>query len=441
MSELPTTAVLVGPIQDGWSSGVLSDYIERPQYGHTDSASDDASGTKFLRITDIQDGQVNWPTVPYCKCHRSVLDSKRLLPGDVVVARIGATTGKSFYIDSTPNEAIFASYLIRLRAKPGRIHPRYLYYYMQTAEYWAHVDLHKGNRLKGGVNIAVLESLPVLVPSPAEQAQIVRVLDAVQSAVRSEAARASHTAGLHRAAMSELFTRGLRDEDQKESEFGPVPASWAVEVIDERWTVRSGTTPARSNAAFWDGGTIPWVKTAELRYTVISETEEHITAAAVDSGAARIFPKDTLLLAMYGQGVTRGKVGMLGVPAACNQACAAITPKDDRLTRRFLFHLLSWRYEAIRNMAHGGQQQNLNLDIVRALPIAYPTDHAEQAAIVAILDTAERKIAIHRQRHAVLERLFAELLHQLMTQQLSVGDLDLSELTGHEASELQVGAV
>ncbi|MEV8440110.1 restriction endonuclease subunit S [Actinosynnema sp. NPDC051121] len=173
-TELPT----------GWTTGVLGDYVERPDYGFTDSASDDSSGTKFLRITDIQDGQVDWPSVPYCNCPPDVLRSKRLRPGDVVVARIGATTGKSFYIDATPDDAVFASYLIRLRAKPEKILPRYLYFYMQTDEYWAHIDLHKGDRLKGGVNIAVLESMPVAVPPIDKQAQIVQVLDLLQAAVR-----------------------------------------------------------------------------------------------------------------------------------------------------------------------------------------------------------------------------------------------------------------
>ncbi|MEU8024215.1 restriction endonuclease subunit S [Micromonospora haikouensis] len=169
----------------GWTSGTLGDYIERPEYGYTDSASDDASGTKFLRITDIQDGEVDWLTVPYCNCPPDVLATKQLLPGDVVVARIGATTGKSFYIDATPVDAVFASYLIRLRAKPERLLPRFLYFYMQTDGYWNHIDLHKGDRLKGGVNIAVLQSMPVVIPPLAEQARVVEVLDLVQLAVRS----------------------------------------------------------------------------------------------------------------------------------------------------------------------------------------------------------------------------------------------------------------
>ena len=122
-------------LPSGWEEGALEEYIERPEYGFTDSSNNDPLGTKFLRITDIQDGQVDWSTVPYCDCPRDVVASKRLRPGDVVVARIGATTGKSFFIDSPPHEAVFASYLIRLRTRATKLLPRFLYFYMQTATY------------------------------------------------------------------------------------------------------------------------------------------------------------------------------------------------------------------------------------------------------------------------------------------------------------------
>jgi type I restriction enzyme M protein len=164
----------------GWVVGVLADYIERPEYGHTDSATAEPVGPRFLRITDIQDGHVDWDTVPYCDCGEDVLEKKRLKPGDLVVARIGATTGKSFYIDQCPT-AVFASYLIRVRARPAYLLPKYLYYFMQTSAYWAHIERHKGDRLKGGVNIPVLESLPIIVPPPEQQLRLVELLDAVET--------------------------------------------------------------------------------------------------------------------------------------------------------------------------------------------------------------------------------------------------------------------
>ena len=181
-------------------------------------------------------------------------------------------------------------------------------------------------------------------------------------------------------------------------------------------------------AGYWVGGAIPWVKTTEVNYCVIDKTDEHITSEGLAQSAAKLLPAGTLLLAMYGQGVTRGRVAILGIDAACNQACAAIRAIDDCIEGRYLYHYLVSRYEAIRQLAHGGQQQNLNLDIVRDLPVVFPSDKAEQREIVAILDAIDRKIDAHQRKRAVLDDLFRSLLHKLMTGEIAVRDLDLSSL-------------
>jgi type I restriction enzyme S subunit len=131
---------------------------------------------------------------------------------------------------------------------------------------------------------------------------------------------------------------------------------------------------------------------------------------------------------MYGQGVTRGKVGILGIEAACNQACAAIRPMDDKIDPKYLYHFLASRYEAIRQQAHGGQQQNLNLEIVRELPVAFPTDKQQQRDIVSILDAVDQKIDLHKQKHSLLDDLFKVLLQKLMTGEIRAADLDLSAI-------------
>lgn len=235
--------------------------------------------------------------------------------------------------------------------------------------------------------------------------------------------------------MRKLFTRGLRGEVQKETEIGLVPENWEVESIRAHHSVVSGGTPSRSNLAFWSGGTIPWVKTTEVNYCVVDQTEEHITPAGLESSAAKLLPAGTLLMAMYGQGVTRGKVAILGIEAACNQACAAIAPTDDIISTRYLYHFLGWQYEAIRSLAHGGQQQNLNLEIVRNLPVAYPPVRQEQEEIVTILDALDRKIDLHRRKRDVLDELFKSLLHKLMTGEIRVDQLDLTALESAQATE------
>jgi type I restriction enzyme S subunit len=264
---------------------------------------------------------------------------------------------------------------------------------------------------------------------PEEQSNIANLLWQVHDNLIASEAAIEVGMDLKRAAMRSLFTKGLRGEAQKDTEIGLVPESWELASIGAHHSVVSGGTPSRGNPAFWSGGTIPWVKTTEVDYCVINETGEHITPLGLESSAAKMLPVGTLLMAMYGQGVTRGKVAILGIEAACNQACAAITPKDDAVLPRYLYHFLTSRYDEIRSLAHGGQQQNLSLEIVRDLPVAYPQTDDEQNEIVVILDALDRKIALHRQKRAVLEELFNALLHKLMTGDIRVADLDLSALT------------
>jgi type I restriction enzyme S subunit len=128
-----------------WKVVKLGEYCEKPEYGYTASATEQDSGYQFLRITDIQDSTVRWDSVPYCEVDKTKIDKYILLPGDIVVARIGATTGKSFLIDDCP-QAVFASYLIRIRAKHELL-PGFLNFYFETEKYWQQINANKGGKL------------------------------------------------------------------------------------------------------------------------------------------------------------------------------------------------------------------------------------------------------------------------------------------------------
>ena len=123
------------PTKLGWQNCTLDDIAEKVDYGHTASAADKPVGPRFLRITDIQNGGVHWESVPYCECSAQDIHDSGLAAGDIVFARTGATTGKSFLIDAIPEPSVFASYLIRLRLKSG-YEPRLLAYYFRTENYW-----------------------------------------------------------------------------------------------------------------------------------------------------------------------------------------------------------------------------------------------------------------------------------------------------------------
>lgn len=158
-------------IPEGWSRATLQDLASRIQYGYTASAIHQLNGPRFLRITDIQNGNVNWESVPTCKIKRSDLEKFALRPGDIVFARTGATTGKSFLIVSCPNDAVFASYLIRVSPNGG-VNSEFLSLFFQTVEYWQFISENVAGNAQPNCNATKLAALLVPFPPAAEQARI-----------------------------------------------------------------------------------------------------------------------------------------------------------------------------------------------------------------------------------------------------------------------------
>lgn len=183
LSRRPSDESELGLIPRGWVVHPMNRLVTKPDYGVTASATIDPSGPQMLRITDITETGVDWATVPYCKSDPEDESRTRLRTGDIVIARIGATTGKSFLVREAPAQAVFASYLIRLRATRD-LEPRFLYHFCNTRLYWRQIDAQKDANLKGGVNASILAALRVPVPPTlAEQQAIADALDAIDASI------------------------------------------------------------------------------------------------------------------------------------------------------------------------------------------------------------------------------------------------------------------
>jgi len=364
--------------------------------------------------------------------------------GNLLVAKITPSfeNGKQALARDMPQPFGYATTeVIPLRPRDPGHDPRLLFFYLLHPDVRHHVaERMEGSTGRQRVPESVLLDVPIPDIDPSDQKAMADALETVQRAIAAEIALTQATQLLKCAAMRTLFTRGLRGEAQKATEIGMMPENWMVEPLGAHHSVVSGGTPSRANPAYWQGGNVPWVKTGEIDYRIITETEEHITQAGLNDSAAKLLSPGTLMLAMYGQGVTRARVALLGIEAACNQACAAVRPTDDAVDSKYLYHYMTYRYEAIRQMAHGGQQQNLNLNIVGNLLVAFSLDVSEQREITAILDAIDRKIDLCRYKRDVLNDLFKALLHKLMTGEIRVTDLDLSALEHYDAAMAGAGA-
>lgn len=164
-----------GVSMDSWEEKKLGDVADT-QYGYTESASSEAIGPQFLRITDIQNGIVNWDKVPYCRISEEELEKYKLSIEDIVIARTGATTGKSYLIKDNIL-SVFASYLIRLKLKTKDVLSNFIYQFMQSQLYWTQItDFSKGIA-QPGVNAQKLKKIKLSLPTLPEQTEIVRIID------------------------------------------------------------------------------------------------------------------------------------------------------------------------------------------------------------------------------------------------------------------------
>ena len=200
----PRKQTEIGEIPESWEMVRLGDYCYKPDYGYTESASNSPVGPKFLRITDIQNEEVNWETVPYCICSQEDREKYLLKAGDIVIARIGATTGKTYMVDDCI-EAVFASYLIRVRTKDDLL-PDFLVQYFRTNGYWEQINQSKGGRLKGGVNIPILSRLVLPLPHFSEQQKITEIMQAFDTKIAALEQETERLDELFHAMLDELMT-------------------------------------------------------------------------------------------------------------------------------------------------------------------------------------------------------------------------------------------
>ncbi|KQB53695.1 hypothetical protein AQS70_09620 [Pseudomonas endophytica] len=159
-----------------WPIVNLGDVCQKVDYGLTASAAERIHGPRFLRITDMQDDTVDWDTVPSCECSEREYDQNKLAVGDIVFARTGATTGKSFLIRHLSKPAVFASYLIRVRPSQS-LDPIYLSYFLKSSMYWHQISTMASGAAQPGVNSSKLKELRLPLPPLPEQKRIAAILD------------------------------------------------------------------------------------------------------------------------------------------------------------------------------------------------------------------------------------------------------------------------
>jgi type I restriction enzyme S subunit len=208
------------------------------------------------------------------------------------------------------------------------------------------------------------------------------------------------------AATAGELTREWREERGLEHE-------WEQSSIDQIAEVGTGSTPLRSNSSFYAAAGTAWITSAATSRELITEASEFVTSEGQAASRLRIYPEGTLLVAMYGEGKTRGQVSELGIPATINQACAAIHAPKDQYLMPFIKIALKANYLKMRSLAEGGNQPNLNLSKIKQFRIGLPP----KSEVFEIIDRVESLFTIADQleakltgAHKIVDRLTPALL-------------------------------
>jgi len=175
--------------------------------------------------------------------------------------------------------------------------------------------------------------------------------------------------------------------------------------------VVSGGTPLRSVSEFYENGAIPWLKTGEVKKGLVYETQEKITEKGLQGSSAKLIPRNSIIIAMYGDGDTAGNVAINKIPLATNQACCNFIVDKEKAHYKFLYYYLKGSYNNLIGLKLGGSQQNLNAQTLRGFPIRAPALSA-QKKIAALLSSYDDLIENNQRRIALLEKMAEEIYRE-----------------------------
>lgn len=378
-----------------WSKKMLSEVAQiNPRRAQIER--DEATSTSFVPMEAVDEilGEVTQTIAqPYLKVKKGYTYFEN---GDVIFAKITPCmqNGKHAVVSGLIDGFGFGSTEFHVIRASEEIIPEWIHYYLrrrQTLD--AALKTFTGAVGQQRVPDGFLKDLEIPVPHPDTQRKIAARLKAQLAEV--ETAR--------QAAQVLLSDTRLLRVRMLKAFFAELDAAPKKKLGDYAETT-SGSTPSRSNKQYWQPAEIAWVKTGEVAFAPITVTEEAISKLALAECSLSLLPPKTILIAMYGQGKTRGQSAILEIPATTNQACFAILP-NDTWEPDFLYLWLKSSYQDLRNLSadRGGNQANLNGALLKALEVPAPGKTEQQQIVVRIQAAMMEIDVIENSSKAALE--------------------------------------
>ena len=367
-----------------------------------------------LRTANIQK-EVIWSDVYYVDRQYVKRDEQLVQTGDILMSMANSyeLVGKVAHVKAVPSSTTFGAFLSAVRPA-SVINGRYLFHFLRSDR--VQLELREGSSQTTNIaNISVgkLNTIEVPLAPLAEQTRIADQLDTLLARINACNNHLDAIPGIlkrfRQAVLSAVLTRDLLDKSDGLS----AEATRKMAKISDIASVGTGSTPLRSNGAFYASAGTPWVTSAATGSPLVVDADQFVTDAAIAAHRLKVYPKGTLLVAMYGEGKTRGQVSELAIDATINQACAAISVDETLATRQFVKLALTANYLVMRELAEGGNQPNLSLSKIKEFEIPLPTLD-EQARIVGevegLLKLADRVEARYTAVRAHAQRLAPQVL-------------------------------
>ncbi len=325
--------------------------------------------------------------------------------GDIVYSTVRPNLCHYGMLESVPDNCLVSTGFAVIKASEDKINPRFLYYFLTLPKVveGLHSIGEQGQATYPAINPSDIEELEIAYPDRSVQDAIVSILSNYDSAI----ANCRRQIALLEEAAMRLYKEWFKEERGEKKKIGDICS-----------IIGAGGTPSRRNSAYWNNGTIPWYKTGELKDTWLYDAEEKITEAGLVGSAAKMFPAETVLMAIYAS-PTLGRLGILDKPGCCNQATLCFCPNTSMASWQWLYCKLFDLRDAFNAIARGAGQQNISGVVVKEYPILLPTPEAMASFTekVSLMFSATRSLG--RQIRALTEAR-DRLLPKLMKGEIAV---------------------
>jgi type I restriction enzyme S subunit len=378
-----------------------------------DAADTEDAFRPYLRAANIQWSGVDCSDIK--SMWFSVRDRAQLLlgAGDLLVSE-GGDVGRSALWKGEIEECYFQNSVNRVRPLDGNLNA-FLLYWMSTMKDKGFIDVLCNKSTIAHFTAEKVGAVPVPLPTPQEQRSIATFLDRetakIDALVEEQRRLIELLKEKRQAVISQAVTKGLDPsvpmKDSGVEWLGPVPAHWEVKTIKRCCMTTSGGTPdtAQQDAYYTDETGIPWVRTMDLDNDLLTSVEVYITERAVQDTACKVLPPGTVMVAMYGGDGTVGKNGLLGIPAAINQAICGLLPTEavapEYLFRYIQFFRPFWMVGAESSR----KDPNISQERVRNAPVLLPPKEEQLAISQHLLLTSARFETLSTEAQRAVELL------------------------------------